>query len=1403
MGRNFKKLIKYFSFVFIFVFILAVFSPLSFALSNKENNNGAYYYGPSLNGTYINELPKNTMISFSIFFPPKNYSYLLFLSQEVANKQMKPLNRSEIMKMFAPSSQEFNEVIDFLKSQGFMITYQSPDRLSIMVEGPAYLVEKLFGTDFGLYRSYNGIIYYAPNSNPKIPSILSNTLIFGLNNFTQFKPPYIVSGKIINKYFVPLNSSSYKLLSNFNFRKYQMAGAITYYTPGDFEGAYNVTNIMKYSNRTSIAIIDAYGDPLIYQDLSQYDSMFGLPSVNLTIVPIGPYHPSLGIGTGWDNETALDVEAAQTMAPYAHIYLIVASNPANALFEAIDYVVSLDLANVVSMSWGASENTIALTGFYTSDPYYAQAQMNLGYSYADYYFALGSAEGISFFASSGDEGAYGGTPELYGGVIFPSTSPFVTAVGGTSLFVNVTSGYLSDMNSTGTYGYENAWSVSPLYGTSEVASTGGYSTLIPKPWYQIGVVKGTYRAVPDVAADANPYTGFVEVVDGGLEVIGGTSLASPLWAGIAADIDGYLNTSLGLLNPLLYDIYENKTLYNMAFHQINFGYNGYYSSNGGYNLVTGLGSPNAGLLANAIKTIINKNHLEVSVTTYQNGAQYPWYMYNTSFEIISDITYQNGSIVKTGDFNAYIYTLGGLIEKVPLTFNGEYWVGNVSIMQGMPSNLWTIVVNGTSSNNLTGFGATDVDIGVGLAIISPPTPIPYPFGPPLFANYPFNVEVYATLPNGNPDVNLSLNAYLIKNGVVYYSSPLISEGNGLYYGEMFLPYPDPQGSYILMVNSSEGNVYTYEYFGEAILLSYVITPVNDGLPSASPGETITLAAYVIDPLGLGMYTSNVYANIYNLSNYLVAKVPLQPTSSGFQVGSYTIPSNLTPGFYNVVFVSNESTAISPLFGYANQSFYVSPSTLSTNIKSVSTAYEGQYIKVFANITYQNGTAVKYGTFTATLIPDQYYSLLLPFSFTIGIPLQYNSSLNEWYGELQLPSLSSPGIFAGLSSMEMSGPWSITVSGEAANGNDEISTPYNLYLEPYTFIGSLVINQSNYTSLPMGSSIGNSIQGIYSYNLIVKNASLIIENSIINNLTIVNSTVKIINSHINALIANSSNISLLNDNIGPGIVGLLLINSKANIVNSVFEDLLYAFSQENSKIILSGINEYNVTHLSNVTLPKIVSIYPINITQPISYVVVNLTNSNFVPIQVLIDGISVNYSYKVINGLIELVVPFNSTSMPDGAYIITIVVSNGLSYNISTRVYNNYHLLSQSLLINSVESSLTKYINSVSSNLNSTFTTEVDRVLDNINSVSSQLQSYILSNVTSLNNKINSVSSNLNSTFTTEVSNLKSMINSVNSTALAASKKGSTSYAIGASGLTVGVIGIIIGGIALAMRRVIK
>jgi len=132
-------------------------------------------------------------------------------------------------------------------------------------------------------------------------------------------------------------------------------------------------------------------------------------------------------------------------------------------------------------------------------------------------------------------------------------------------------------------------------------------------------------------------------------------------------------------------------------------------------------------------------------------------------------------------------------------------------------------------------------------------------------------------------------------------------------------------------------------------------------------------------------------------------------------------------------------------------------------------------------------------------------------------------------------------------------------------------------------------------------------------------------------------------------------------------------------------------------------------------------------------------------------------------MLELAIPFNSTSMPDGTYIVTIILNNGLSYNISAKIYNNYHLLYQSLLMSNLENTLSKEINTASSQLQSYILSNVSSLNNKINTVSSQLQSYILSNVSLLNNKINTASSNFNSTLTTQVNNLEKMISSVNST----------------------------------------
>ncbi|MGC9072097.1 MAG: S53 family peptidase [Acidilobus sp.] len=1148
----------------------------------RATSQQANYYGPSLQGTYLGQVPSTKIISVSVFLPPRNLQELYLLAQEVANHQIPPLSRQKVLELFAPSEQELQAVEDYLSSQGFSIIYVSPDRLSVMAAAPASVVEGIFGTKLGLYEAPDGTVFYAPEGTPVIPAPLQGTVVVGLTNRTAFRPQFIVAGELKGHQIVPFNLTglSIPLLNRLSeVVPEQQAFAGLYYTPADFEGAYNVTPIMGYSQGASIAIIDAYGDPEIYQDVYTFDQIFGLPIVNLTIIPIGPYHPSLGVMTGWDIETALDVEAAQTMAPYAHIYLVVAANNGNALLEAIDYVVSTDLADVVSMSWGLPENLWATSGAYTSFPAFY-----LNYAFADYYFALGSAEGISFFASSGDEGAFDLTPTTYGAVLFPSSSPFVTAVGGTTLYVNVTSGYLGFLDTTGSYLTETAWSVSPLYGI-EVASTGGYSSFFPKPWYQSGVVQGNYRTTPDVSADANPYTGFVEILYGIPVVIGGTSLASPLWAGIAADIDGYVGMKLGLLNPLLYEVYKSPSLYAKAFHQVTFGYNGYYLAGPGYNLVTGLGSPNAGELAQAIYDILSTSKtLSISVTTYQPGAQFAWYMYNTSFEVEAYITFPNGTVTTSGSFYAYIFTTGGLLEEVPLTYNstsGE-WQASVYVESGTPPNVWTILVNGTSGP-YSGAGATDAYIGVGITIVEP---IPYPYAPPIPVDFPFAIAAYAMFPNGTAAPTQSLEVVFYRNRMPVFTATLLPTSTaGLYEGKSMLMYPEPQGAYIMYVyylgpnGKVEGSAYEYVYFGEAVLAGYVITPLNDGMPSVSPNQTLIFLAYVMNPWGLGMFTSQVWVDIYNLSGYLVAQVPLQPAPYpllGYQIGFFTVPPDMPHGWYDAVFVTAENTSTGPLFGYLNQSFYVAPRAAQSPLVVVpSFVFENQWIELQAYILYPNGTPVTSGEFVATLLPTQDLPSLPSYSYYIGVPLQYDVALGAWVGYVQVPSIISPSIFSGEGVYSLAGPWNVVVAGVSPTGINLYPSTWPTYVEPYTYMDPTTVTSSNISSLSSSIRSGNVLYNVYFPSLKIIGTDVTIVNSVVGQLSVINSTITVINSNVSTLSAANSRVTLRGGVVEGGTVGIQALNSNIAVEGTEFADLKYAFSVVGGSLSVQSASYVNV------------------------------------------------------------------------------------------------------------------------------------------------------------------------------------------------------------------------------------
>ena len=337
-----------------------------------------------------------------------------------------------------------------------------------------------------------------------------------------------------------------------------------------------LTSVMSGGSQT-IAIVDAYDDPEAPSDLAYFSDVFGLPfnfQKFQVVYQSGPGLPPAQDPTGgWELEESLDIEYAHAMAPGATIYLVEAnSNYDSDLYTAIQIAVSLVQCGQtttcspgstgkgeVSMSWGSAEFS--------------------GETSFDTYFSTGTSN-VVFFASAGD------SP----GASYPSASPYVISVGGTSNGRSLATGNLIS---------EYAWS----------DAGGGLSLYEPVPSYQSGnasvaAIAGTARATPDISADADPYTGVWVFdsfpVDGYFYswwIVGGTSVASPTVAGIINNSEtrnsSFAASTTAELTTLYNDL-ATPTTYVDSFYDVNYGdCNVYRSSKAatGYDLCTGLGVP--------------------------------------------------------------------------------------------------------------------------------------------------------------------------------------------------------------------------------------------------------------------------------------------------------------------------------------------------------------------------------------------------------------------------------------------------------------------------------------------------------------------------------------------------------------------------------------------------------------------------------------------------------------------------------------------------------------------------------------------------------------------------------------------------------------------------------------------
>ncbi|EQD27495.1 Peptidase S53 propeptide, partial [mine drainage metagenome] len=266
------------------------------------------------------------------------------------------------------------------------------------------------------------------------------------------------------------------------------------------------------------------------------------------------------------------------------------TNSNAGLYEAVDWLVASDRVDVVSLSWG--ENDVGTYNAYASAcPAACNASTDGSYEVLGPVLAAAALEGITVLAASGDCGAADGTSGL--STNFPASDPYVTGVGGTQLTVS----------SSGVYGGEIAWSGNSTGATApgcqnQGGSGGGYAPF-PRPWWQQGTglpSSPATRGVPDVAADAS--TAAQVYYGGGPTGVGGTSLATPIWAGFTAIADQYAGHPLGFLNPSLYTILRGSN-YSAIFHDIRSGSNG-YSAGTGWDPVTGIGTPRLDRLVAAL-----------------------------------------------------------------------------------------------------------------------------------------------------------------------------------------------------------------------------------------------------------------------------------------------------------------------------------------------------------------------------------------------------------------------------------------------------------------------------------------------------------------------------------------------------------------------------------------------------------------------------------------------------------------------------------------------------------------------------------------------------------------------------------------------------------------------------------
>jgi subtilase family serine protease len=545
---------------------------------------------------------------------------LLAAQQDPASPQYHQwLTPDQFGTQFGVADSDLAATESWLQQQGFTVSGVSRGRNRIFFSGTAAQAASAFGASIHNFSAPDGTTHFAPTGDLTLPAALSGSVLSveGLSSFhptpqLKLTPRSAPSAATANPAFTSATSGGHFL------------------APGDIAVMYDVKPAYSagYTGlNQSIAVV---GQSYIYpSDIAAFQSAAGISAKTpvLVLVPSSGSPAVNSTGQGNEGESDLDLEWSSAMAPGAQVYFVYTGNNSNySVFNSIVYAVDENIAPIVSSSYGQCEATLSSSDYQTLEAAFKQ----------------GNAQGQTFLSAAGDSGSAGCFGEYATGsasnyqlsVNYPSSSAYVTALGGTEIPVADTavctntyftapsgstcsngkytagSGSNDILTSLVAYAPEQVWNDDVAEGTP-AAGGGGVSVYEARPSWQSGTIggvaipSGSYRLQPDISLTASNYSapllfctsdesfwvtaangysapyqqnscnnGFRDSATGDLTLAGGTSFDAPMFAGMLALISQSRNsTGQGNINPTLYTLAANSTTYASAFHDITSGGN--------------------------------------------------------------------------------------------------------------------------------------------------------------------------------------------------------------------------------------------------------------------------------------------------------------------------------------------------------------------------------------------------------------------------------------------------------------------------------------------------------------------------------------------------------------------------------------------------------------------------------------------------------------------------------------------------------------------------------------------------------------------------------------------------------------------------------------------------------------